>query len=229
MGKSRIDPLLIVFGVVAAAELVADAADLGPLRWITKPLLAPLLAAYLVRAGRRDPVAGALVFACAGDVALLFAGRTAFLIGILFFLGTQICLLVAFLRRHRPRWPVLVAAGLLWVAANALLWGRFGDLRVPLLVYSLSLFAMAAAATAQGRRITAGGLLFLVSDTLIALGRAGLRVPAHDLLVMSTYIAALALIVTGWAAAARVPVVNGPHAPPRSRRTTHPDRPSAPA
>jgi uncharacterized membrane protein YhhN len=203
MGKSRTDPVLIAFGVIAAAELVADAAHLDVLRWITKPLLAPLLAAFLVRSGRRDIVVAALAFACAGDVALLFSGAPAFLLGLSFFLGTQICLLMAFLRRARPRWPAPVAGALLWAAANALLWDRFGDLRVPLLIYSLALFAMAAAATAQGPRIAAGGLLFLASDTLIALDRAGLRAPAHDLLVMATYIAALALIVTGWASAAR--------------------------
>ncbi|MEV7628975.1 lysoplasmalogenase [Actinoplanes sp. NPDC089786] len=191
--------MLGLFLVAAAAELVAVAADLTVLQWIAKPLLALSLIGYLLRAGRRDLVTVALVLACAGDVVLLARGQTWFLVGMVFFLGTQICLLVAFLRRSRPRWPTFVIGGLFWLTANALLWNHLGGLRVPILLYSLALVAMAAAATGHGRRVGAGAVLFVVSDLLIGLRSAGFPLPAHDVLVMSTYAAALALIATGWA------------------------------
>ncbi|WP_231929369.1 zinc ribbon domain-containing protein [Micromonospora inositola] len=46
-------PWLRAFGVVAAVELVGVAFDLTALQWLAKPLLAPLLLAYLWAARRR--------------------------------------------------------------------------------------------------------------------------------------------------------------------------------
>ncbi|SHN46714.1 Uncharacterized membrane protein YhhN [Cryptosporangium aurantiacum] len=187
------------FLVAAAVELVAVAADWTALQWVAKPLLAPLLAVYLIRRAKIDLVVVALGFATAGDVALLVDDDVAFLLGMACFLGTQICLTVAFLRRARARWWAFALYGLLWALANALLWEQLGDLRVPVLVYSLVLSAMAAAAVGVSPRVAAGGAFFLVSDFLIGLDAADVGVPGQPVLIMATYITALALIVTGWA------------------------------
>jgi uncharacterized membrane protein YhhN len=205
-GKPKVGRLLGTLSMVSAADLVASQANLNVLRWIGKPVLAPSMIAYLLRAGRRDLVTVSLVFAWAADLAMLGPGKAALLAGMALFLATQMCLLSAFLRRSRPRWPVYVAGGVLWLAANALLWGRVDDLRLPILVYSLALTAMAAAATDHGPRVATGGLLFFVSDLLIGLRLAGLAAPALDLLVMATYVAALTLITMGWAAGPTAPL-----------------------
>ncbi|MGC5019245.1 lysoplasmalogenase [Micromonospora sp. DT47] len=192
--------LLGLFGLVAAVELVGVALDAPALQWVAKPLLAPLLLAWLWAVRRRfDLVATGLVFATAGDVALLLSGDVAFLVGMGCFLGTQLCFLAAFLRHRRA--PLAAFAGylVLWAAANALLWGQLGALRLPVLGYSLALSLMAAAATGVSRRAAAGGALFLVSDLLIGVGAAGAELPGHGLLVMVTYIAALFLLTTAWA------------------------------
>jgi uncharacterized membrane protein YhhN len=189
-----------LFIAVAAVEIAAVAADWTAVQWMTKPLLGPLLILYLWQRGRRDAVTVALGFATAGDIALLVPGQVAFLIGMGFFLGAQLCFIAAF----RPLLPQYVAPyGLFWALANLLLWSRLGALAVPVLVYSLALTVMAAAAAGVSRRVAAGGLFFLVSDLLIGLGAAGLRPPAHGVLVMTTYAAALFLIATGWAQARR--------------------------
>ncbi|MDI6104404.1 lysoplasmalogenase [Actinoplanes sp. NEAU-A12] len=190
--------ILPLFVAVAVAEVVAVAADWTAVQWVAKPLLGPLLIAYMFQRGQRDLVTVALGFATAGDIALLVPGQTAFLAGMGFFLGAQACFLVAFLRRRPPQRWAFAGYGVLWALANILLWERLGALRVPVLIYSLALTAMAAAAAGLSRRVAAGGLLFLVSDLLIGLGAAGIRPPAHGVLVMTTYAAALALITTGW-------------------------------
>ncbi|MGW5668574.1 lysoplasmalogenase family protein [Micromonospora sp. NPDC003776] len=191
-----------LFGAVAAVELVGIAADSTAVQWAAKPLLAPLLLAYLWSVRRRvDGVAVGLVCATAGDVALLMPGQTAFLVGMGCFLGTQAGFATAFLRHRRPPVPAVVAYAALWAVANGLLWGSLGPLRGPVLGYSLALCLMAAAATGVSRRTAAGGALFLVSDLLIGVGAAGVAVPAHSLLVMTTYIAALFLVTTGWVSA----------------------------
>ncbi|WP_432896627.1 lysoplasmalogenase [Micromonospora matsumotoense] len=190
-----------LFGLVAAVELSGVAFDSTAMQWAAKPLLAPLLLGWLLAVRRRwDPVATGLVCATAGDVALLVPGTTAFLIGMGCFLGTQAAFLVAFLR-HRRRPPAVAVAGYLalWAVGNALLWGRLGDLRLPVLGYSLALSLMAAAGWGVSRRVAAGGALFLLSDLLIGVGATGAELPGHGLWVMTTYLAALLLITTGWA------------------------------
>ncbi|MFG2107341.1 lysoplasmalogenase [Micromonospora chersina] len=195
-------PWLALFGVVALVELVGVALDSAPTQWLAKPLLAPLLLAYLWDRRRRvDPVAVGLVAATAGDVALLVPGQAAFLAGMGCFLVTQIAFLTAFLRHRQPPVAALVGYLLAWAGANALLWGSLGALRLPVLGYSLALSLMAAAAAGVSRRTAAGGALFLVSDLLIGVGAAGGDFPGRDLLVMATYAAALLLITTGWVAA----------------------------
>ncbi|MEV0005472.1 lysoplasmalogenase [Micromonospora sp. NPDC050980] len=194
-------PWLALFGVVAAVELVGVTLDSTVLQWLAKPLLAPVLLAYLHAHRRRvDAVAAGLVAATAGDVALLVPGRTAFLLGMGFFLIAQLAFLAAFLRRGRPPVPAWAGYLLAWAVGNALLWGALGPLRAPVLGYSLALCLMAAAATGVSARVAAGGACFLVSDLLIGVGAAGTELPGAGLLVMSTYAAALLLIVTGWVA-----------------------------
>ncbi|TQS43918.1 lysoplasmalogenase [Cryptosporangium phraense] len=188
--------MLTLFAVVAVVELVAVALGWTALQWVAKPLLAPLLAGYALRRGRPDLVTAALAFATAGDIALLVDDDLAFLVGMGFFLGTQVCLIVAFAPWARPR--PFVGYAVVWVVANVLLWDRLGDLAVPVAVYSLALSAMAATAAGVSRRTAAGGALFLVSDLLIGLGAADAGFPGRDVLVMATYSAALYLIVTGW-------------------------------
>lgn len=197
-------------------ELVAVAADWTAVQWVAKPLLAPLLIWYLARA---DLVAVALGFAVAGDVALLIPGDVPFLVGMLCFLGTQLCLIVAFTRWTRERRnqppegpapagdrasgrPERWAFGgylLVWAVANLVLGARLGDLRVPVLVYSFALSVMAATAAGVSRRTAAGGALFLVSDFLIGLEAADVAVPGQPVVIMATYSAALFLLATGWA------------------------------
>ncbi|MFC8846852.1 MULTISPECIES: lysoplasmalogenase family protein [unclassified Micromonospora] len=224
---------LAPFGLVVAVELVGVALDDIVLQWLAKPLLAPLLLLWLLCPGHRRPagrqpvdgrqrpdgrrrfdaVALGLVFATAGDVALLLPGEPAFLIGMGFFLGTQVSLIVAFTRHRRP--PVAAVAGYLalWALANAALWGSLGPLRLPVLGYSLALCLMAAAAAGVSARAAVGGALFLGSDLLIGVDAAGTALPGHGLLVMGTYIAALLLLTTAWAAAGT------PDAPGRPGRT----------
>ncbi|MGC4892653.1 lysoplasmalogenase [Micromonospora sp. DT31] len=202
---------LVLFGFVAAVELVGVALDSTVLQWLAKPLLAPVLLAYLWQRRRRfDGVAVGLVAATAGDVALLLSGDAAFLAGMGFFLVTQVAFSTGFLRHGRPSAMAWAGYLLAWAAANALLWGMLGPLRLPVLGYSLALCLMAAAASGVSARVGAGGALFLVSDLLIGVGAAGVELPGRGLLVMITYCAALLLITTGWVAASRPGTEPGP-------------------
>ena len=100
-------------------------------------------------------------------------------------------------RRPPARRPALAAPHLAaFGAVNAYLWKRTGKDRIPVLVYSAALLAMSLAALDSGSpRTAAGGALFLASDSLLALEKfGGLRLPAHEGLVMATYTSAQALL-----------------------------------
>jgi uncharacterized membrane protein YhhN len=185
-----------VFAALAAADALLAVTGRDRQRWLTKPLLMPVL-----MAGRDRPAQRALALGGAGDVALLARGETAFTAGLVSFLAGHLAWIAALRQRPgggylrtRPALAVpLVAA---FAAMNAYLWKRTGQDRIPVVVYSAVLLAMSLTALDSGSpRTAAGGALFLASDTLLALEKFGdLHLPAHEALVMATYTAAQALL-----------------------------------
>ena len=77
--------------------------------------------------------------------------------------------------------------------------GGAGEMLVPVLLYGACLGAMAVLSTGVNRFTAVGGALFLVSDGLIALDVfvPAFGLPAQGFWVMSTYVAAQALLVGG--------------------------------
>jgi uncharacterized membrane protein YhhN len=199
---------LRVYAAVAAADVVLAGGHHRRARWLTKPLLMPLLGAHIAEAGSGGRTADAEVLAglglsCLGDIALLGEGEAAFGAGLACFLGAHGCYIAALLR-HRGggvrRSPLVAGLYLLaWAGLSAVLVPRTGRLRAPVLVYGTALVAMALATLESGEPLlAAGGASFLVSDSILALGAFDVAsVPGGDALVMLTYTAAQALITQG--------------------------------
>ncbi len=196
-----------VFVALAAADALLAGAGRDRQRWLTKPLLMPAL-----MAGSDHGSWPALALGGAGDVALLGSGDAAFTAGLACFLAGHLAWIQALRQRPGGGWlrsrpalavPYLAAFGTL----NAYLWPRTGKDRVPVLAYSTALLAMSLAALDSGSpRTAAGGALFLVSDTLLALERfAGIQLPAHEGVVMATYATAQALLASPHPLRAAVP------------------------
>jgi uncharacterized membrane protein YhhN len=186
----------LVYAALAAADTLLAVRGQDRRRWLTKPLLMPVL-----MAGRDRPAQRALALGGAGDVALLGRGETAFTAGLVSFLAGHVAWIIALRQRpgggHLRARPALAAPHLAaFGAVNAYLWKRTGKDRIPVLVYSAALLAMSLAALDSGSpRTAAGGALFLASDSLLALEKfGGLRLPAHEGLVMATYTTAQALL-----------------------------------
>ena len=185
-----------VFAALAAADVLLAVTGHGRRRWLTKPLLMPVL-----MAGRDRPAQRALALGGAGDVALLGSSDAAFTAGLVSFLAGHLAWIIAL--RERPGGgylrarPVLAAPHLAaFGAMNAYLWKRTGKDRIPVVAYSTVLLAMSLTALDSGSpRTAAGGALFLASDTMLALEKfGGLHLPAHEALVMATYTTAQALL-----------------------------------
>lgn len=178
----------------------------------TKALLMPLLVVAVVIVAR--PLAGvparrsvrllvlAIAFSWAGDLALSFAGTAAFMIGLGCFLVAHVVYIALFVGmpragRRPPAWTLVY---LVWFAAFLMLLGpHTGVLFVPVALYGVVLGAMAATSAWHGVLVATGGALFVLSDSVLGLGRflPGYDFALHDLLVMSSYLAAQGLIAAG--------------------------------
>jgi len=159
----------------------------------------------------------AFVFSWFGDVLLMFGGKgfIYFMLGLFSFLLAQIFYIFLFIRtiqssergfflKSKPFWllPYLVyGAGIYILLFNHL------DvvMKISVLVYMTALLSMSALALNRFgavRRVSfvhvfAGSVLFMVSDTLIALNKFLVPVPHEGILIMSTYMLAQYFIMTG--------------------------------
>ncbi|MDF2573637.1 MAG: hypothetical protein K0S05_549 [Agromyces sp.] len=209
--SSSTRPMLAAFApylVASAVHLVILATGPGWAVTATKALLMPLLVLAVVLVARplADATTRLLVVAIAlswaGDVALSFPGSIGFIVGLGCFLGAHVVYIGLFLRmpragRRPPTWTLVYLAW--YVAFLALLGPHTGALFAHVALYGLVLAAMAATAARHGPLVAAGGALFVLSDSVLGLGRflPGYDFALHDLVVMSSYLAAQGLIAAG--------------------------------
>jgi uncharacterized membrane protein YhhN len=203
-----------LFAAAAISALLAIAADWEERRhrafYLLKPLTTTLiLAAALSQvpasgAEYRDCVVIALALSLAGDICLMFEGDGWFTGGLGSFLLAHVGFMVAFLKGVTlalpPAWtllPLLYGLGLC-----AWLLPRAGSLRIPVALYCLVLLGMTLTAALRLHQLggrpallaVAGALLFVVSDSSLALRKfAGLYRGAQAL-ILSTYWISIGLI-----------------------------------
>ena len=185
----------------------------------TKPLIVlSLLGYYLLNAPFWSVIfILALVFCCLGDSLLLFqyGNEMFFMLGLGSFLVAHIFFILSY-RQHcliqsgaiamgtqkvRLAFPVVLAGmGLITVLLPSL-----GPLKIPVMMYALVLTLMVVSAIFRLGRTSAisfwmvlsGALLFMVSDSVLAINKFLNPVAHASLWIMITYSAALFLIVEG--------------------------------
>jgi uncharacterized membrane protein YhhN len=204
----------------AAAHIAAGLSGNRRLADATQPALMPVVAAHLLTSARRSDravvgVAAGLAAACLGDTVPRFQrDDTAFRTLIVCFVGTHVAYLAALAPaaarrvRDEPRRVVVPAVGygalLAGVLGTVLPGARASRLHAAVIGYGVLLSATGVVTALAGGRIAVGGALFAASDAMIALGRfvPGWRarigsLDVQDAVVMSTYVAAQALIADG--------------------------------
>lgn len=200
---------LAAYAVVSVLDVLAVWLDVPALAAFMKPLLMPVLLAFFVASldGLRHRlvnwVTAALLFSWVGDVLLMGDGLVLFILGLLGFLGAQACYILGFRPyatlgplRERP-W---LATPYLAYGVGLLLWilPDLGGLFVPVAVYTTALVTMAVLATGISPTAAVGAILFMVSDSLIALTELSDRLPeSASRWIMPTYVMAQLLIVMG--------------------------------
>jgi uncharacterized membrane protein YhhN len=212
---------LWIFLLTSVAELTSQIFDLATVHLISKPLLLISLLVYYVYAAKQDALSKTVVFSLAffwlGDVLLMFEaeGELYFILGLLAFLVAYLFYMFAYkqhryeddtkaligVQRFRFSFPIVLAGtGLITV-----LYSHLGNLKIPVIVYALVLVIMVLNALFRFGRTSAksfslvflGAILFMISDSLIAITKYLQPIAYSGFWIMLSYLAAQYLIVIG--------------------------------
>jgi uncharacterized membrane protein YhhN len=155
-----------------------------------------------------------LIFSWAGDVILECSRVNAglFVAGLLFFLLAHIMYLIVFLTTpgknylfSNHRWlmlPVMIYG----IGLVSGLYGDLAEMKLPVIIYAIVILAMLSGAINRKEKVNqrsywlvlAGAILFVISDSSIAVNKFSLPFESSGIIIMSTYILAQYLIVTGY-------------------------------
>ena len=212
----RVKIIFWVYIIVALANLVAQIIPSSELNRFTKPALMPLLLFYILEYSKGRVTLKTLLLGLAillswlGDVALLYqSNQLYFMIGLGLFLFAQITYVVVLKKStfEDIRFDVLkiLPFALFALVLFAILIPQAGDLAIPIFVYGLVISVMAGTArlrdgltTRESYRMALyGSLLFLASDSVLAINKFYMEISIPGLWIMSTYAAAQLLLVQG--------------------------------
>lgn len=182
--------------------------------WWFKPLLIPFLL-YIVSVS--DPFRNqktllfALFFSWVGDVLLMFANQHAlfFILGLISFLIAHLAYIILFQRQNKINennnylWfiPFVI---IYLVTILRILWPFLNEMKIPVLVYAIVIslmLLMSIKAYFQWEKpsnlwVLIGALLFVISDSILAINKFHSPVLMSSFWIMSTYLGAQFCIMT---------------------------------
>lgn len=199
---------LILFFVVLTADLVAVQLQYKIAEYIFKPLIAIWLLAYFVlqlravHSNLKKWIIAALLFSWVGDVLLMLQDDNSlfFLLGLSAFLLAHIFYIFFFhfIRKEesiKSRWWLVLIVAVYYVLMISLLSPYLGDMKLPVRMYAvvISFMFMLAMHTLfiknknTGLWMMTGALLFVVSDSVLAINKFYQSFDMADIVVMITY------------------------------------------
>ena len=207
--------LIILYLFVLLVHVVCRALQWPLAADITKPLLMPLLITMLIiqvpNASKHILILFALLMSWFGDIALMFAGSLSFMIGLAFFLAAHILYITWLFRSlsavpsNAKTWQALLAVTLYAVILFRYLLPHLQDMLIPVLVYTIVIASMVIVALWLHQKfrnraawlMATGAILFVLSDSILAINKFALPFDMADALVMITYGIAQLLITLG--------------------------------
>jgi uncharacterized membrane protein YhhN len=206
----------ILFILIAVYDILASGKNIRKLRFISKPLLMPLLALFY-GFGASDPnpfILFALAGAFIGDIFLMWSEiRTLFTTGVFAFFMGHILYILALIQpvsfvSEIPAWFFLFIAFYIGFAIiiMKILLPYLKEMRYPVMAYLGVILLMSFCSLCRFWHYSGltfllpflGSLLFITSDTIIAFHHFKARQKAGDMLITLFYIPAQALIVLGF-------------------------------
>jgi len=209
---------IILFIVVLLADLFAVYTSNQALRYITKPLLMPVLIAFFIfqtkdlASSLKKWIILALVFSWAGDVLLMFESMNGsfFIFGLAAFLIAHIFYILFYenvIRKeglNKNYWwflPVIIY----YIALIYILSPNLGDMKLPVRIYGIVISYMLIQALQTGRiknfgaatLLITGAVLFISSDSILAFNKFYESFEYAGIAIMLTYGLAQLLITLG--------------------------------
>jgi uncharacterized membrane protein YhhN len=209
---------LILFAAALGAYIAGIQLSNQTIQYISKPLLMPLLAIYFITSvsgiasNLKTWVIAALFFSWAGDVLLMFEEKDKlfFMLGLSAFLFAHIFYIILF---HKIRvkeavkgdpWLMVVVV-VYYGALIALLSPFLGEMKWPVRVYGIVISFMFMLAMHMlfirnkmaGKWMMAGALLFVISDSALAINKFYQPFEGAGIVIIVTYGLAQLFIVQG--------------------------------
>jgi uncharacterized membrane protein YhhN len=209
---------ILFFVIVLAGDVVGVQLDNALLQIIFKPLIIPVLIGYFdsqiksITTGIAKWVLLALIFSLAGDVLLMFQAKKEifFLLGLASFLIAHIFYIVFFhhvrIRENVKSNPWLLVIVVVYYAALISWLSPFlGEMKLPVRIYGIVISIMFMLAMhmlsiknkAAGSWMMWGALLFVISDSVLAINKFYQPFEAANVIIMLTYGLAQLFIVKG--------------------------------
>ncbi|EPR70684.1 putative membrane protein [Winogradskyella psychrotolerans RS-3] len=207
----------ILFFIIVLIELVTGSvASLNTIHYIAKPAIVISLSVLFLKTSESLPktiknlTLLALFFSVLGDILLMFVDKSShfFTLGLVAFLTAHVMYVFVFLKhRNKQKSPLgfiavlLVYAAILFYFLN----GNLGDMFIPVVIYMLVILSMATAAYLRKDKVNIlsyglvflGTILFMISDSILALNKFYASLNYSDYSIMITYALAQYLIVIG--------------------------------
>lgn len=209
--------ILWIYALISVANITANLIPSEELNRFTKPLLMPLLLLYVYRKSVGNTtlkvllLSGAILFSWFGDVALIYqSNKIYFILGIGLFLVAQIIYVVTLLKAsfQKPTWKVtdfypsivIIYGGVLFYILLPA-----GEFTIPIIIYGLVILTMTIAAYLRKdvssvesfRMALWGSILFVLSDSILAINSFKLPIQHSGVLIMSTYCLAQYFLAEG--------------------------------
>lgn len=200
----RSKALQIVLVIFFAIDLFLIFNNQTELRYFTKPILVPVLILIYIAQLKSEKMQLdkffllGLMLSFFGDLLLLF--EWGFLPGLGSFLIAHLFYIISFKKKNQKRisefWPVILSiyASILLV----FLFPYLKEMKIPVIIYATVIATMMYnAIKTQNRNLIIGALLFLISDTLLAVFLFLQPLAFLNVLVMVTYLLAQWFLVRG--------------------------------
>jgi len=209
---------IILFIVILFADLFAVYTNNETLRYITKPLLMPLLIIYFLAntnsfsSSLKKWVVLALLFSWTGDVLLMFESMNGnfFIFGLAAFLIAHVFYIVLFDQirikdKIKQSLIPLLPIAIYYILLISLLQPRLGEMKKPVSIYGLIISIMLSFSIDLWRLkdrqvsfyIILGALFFIISDSLLAINKFYQSFENAGIAIMFTYGIAQLLITLG--------------------------------
>jgi uncharacterized membrane protein YhhN len=209
---------IILFSIVLAAELIGIQLENETIQSIFKPLLMITVGGYFlsqtnrINSSLKSWIIAALFFSWVGDILLMFQSKKEifFLLGLSAFLMAHVFYIIFFhgirIREHIKSnlWLLLVVV-IYYAILITILSPRLGDMKLPVRIYGIVISFMFMLAMhmlfiknkTAGNWMMLGALLFVISDSVLAINKFYHSFEVANIIIMLTYALAQFFISEG--------------------------------